>query len=330
MDKKIVIAHRSASGYLPEHSLPALAMAHAFGVDFVEPDIVLTKDDQAIVLHDIYLDTTTNVKEIYPGRTREDGRFYAIDFTLKEIKNLLLTERFDLENSKEVYPERFPSWRSSFQIPSFKEYIELVQGLNHSRKGNLGICTEIKACAFHTENGKDIVKITFELLCRYGFNVENSLGLIESFDHSAIKRLKEEFGCKIPLGLLVGYNSWHETQIDYEHFLTYDELKRNSHFCDFIAVYLGHLFYKDDDDKLRASFVVEMAHNLGLKVFAYTHRKDDLTIILPNNDIHSFESNEQLLEALFECANIDGLFSDFGDLVLDYLNQRPNFVADLK
>ena len=82
--EKIVIAHRGASGYLPEHSLPAIAMAYTWGVDYIEPDIVLTKDSKPIVLHDIYLDTTTNVSTLYPEKVRDDGRFYAIDFTLKQ------------------------------------------------------------------------------------------------------------------------------------------------------------------------------------------------------------------------------------------------------
>src|SRR5262245_10445554 len=82
--KKIVIAHRGASGYLPEHTLEAAAMAHAMGADFIEQDVVLTKDDQAIVLHDIHLETVTNVAKTFPQRARPDGRYYAIDFTLSE------------------------------------------------------------------------------------------------------------------------------------------------------------------------------------------------------------------------------------------------------
>lgn len=78
---KMVIAHRGASGYLPEHTLPAKAMAYAQGADYLEQDLVMTKDDRLVVLHDHYLDRVTDVAQRFPQRARKDGRFYAIDFT---------------------------------------------------------------------------------------------------------------------------------------------------------------------------------------------------------------------------------------------------------
>lgn len=65
---KVVIAHRGASGYLPEHTLPAKAMAYAQGADFLEQDLVMTKDNELIVLHDHYLDSVTDVADRFPGR----------------------------------------------------------------------------------------------------------------------------------------------------------------------------------------------------------------------------------------------------------------------
>jgi len=73
---KIVIAHRGASGYLPEHTMESKAMAHAMNADYIEQDLVLSKDDVPIVIHDIYLEDVTDVALIYPDRSREDGRFY--------------------------------------------------------------------------------------------------------------------------------------------------------------------------------------------------------------------------------------------------------------
>ncbi|NYM94214.1 glycerophosphodiester phosphodiesterase, partial [Salmonella enterica subsp. enterica serovar Typhimurium] len=86
--EKVVIAHRGASGYLPEHTLPAKAMAYAQGADYLEQDLVMTKDDHLVVLHDHYLDRVTDVADRFPDRARKDGRYYAIDFTLDEIKSL--------------------------------------------------------------------------------------------------------------------------------------------------------------------------------------------------------------------------------------------------
>ena len=89
----LVIAHRGASGYLPEHTLESYAMAYALGADYIEQDVVLTKDKVFICLHDIYLEPTTNVEELYPERKREDGHWYAADFTLEEVKKLRVHER---------------------------------------------------------------------------------------------------------------------------------------------------------------------------------------------------------------------------------------------
>ena len=111
MAQKIVIAHRGASGYLPEHTLEAKSMAYAMGANYIEQDVVMTADDHLIVLHDITLDRTTNVDEVFPNRARDDGRFYAIDFTLEEIRQLQATEGFRvLENGekRQGYAARFP------------------------------------------------------------------------------------------------------------------------------------------------------------------------------------------------------------------------------
>lgn len=116
-DNKIVIAHRGASGYLPEHTLPAKAMAYAQGADYLEQDLVITKDDELIVLHDHYLDRVTDVAKRFPDRARKDGRYYAIDFTLAEIKSLKFTEGFEIENGKAVqkYPAVF-RWENQISV----------------------------------------------------------------------------------------------------------------------------------------------------------------------------------------------------------------------
>ena len=129
---RVIIAHRGASAYLPEHTLEAYSYAHALDVDFIGPDVVLTKDNEAICIHDIHLETTTNVEQVFPQRKRSDGRWYAIDFTLKEIKTLLVHER-ENEEGKRVFPQRFSQRKSSFKVPTFREFIELIKGLNASR-----------------------------------------------------------------------------------------------------------------------------------------------------------------------------------------------------
>ena len=171
--KKItVVAHRGASGYLPEHTLASKAMAHAMNADYIEQDIVLSKDDIPIVIHDILLDDVTDVSEKYPNRKREDGKYYVIDFTFEELKSLEVTERFDSKTGLQIYPNRFPKGKSSFRLHSLQDEIELIQGLNKSTGKDIGIYPEIKNPEFHHENGKDISKIVLDILTKYGYSTK--------------------------------------------------------------------------------------------------------------------------------------------------------------
>ena len=117
-NKKIVHAHRGACGYLPEHTLPSYALAYGMGADYIEPDLVLTKDGIFICVHDIYLEDTTNVEEIFPDRHREDDHWYAIDFLLSEIKSLTVHERSKKDGTP-YYPDRFPQGDSNFEVAHF-------------------------------------------------------------------------------------------------------------------------------------------------------------------------------------------------------------------
>ena len=123
----LVIAHRGASGYLPEHTLEAATLAYAQGADFIEQDVVLSKDGVPVVLHDIHLDTVTNVAKRFPDRKREDGRYYVIDFTLKELKTLRVHERTDLKGQP-VYAGRFQG-DSDFRIATLEDHFELIEQL---------------------------------------------------------------------------------------------------------------------------------------------------------------------------------------------------------
>ena len=125
LSDKIVIAHRGASGYLPEHTMESKAMAHAMNADYIEQDIVLSKDDVPIVIHDIYLEEVTDVALVYPERSREDGRFYVIDFSLAELMSLSVNERIDISTKNAVFPNRFPLKKSNFKLHTLEDEIEL-------------------------------------------------------------------------------------------------------------------------------------------------------------------------------------------------------------
>lgn len=312
---KIVIAHRGASGYLPEHTLEAKSLAYAMRADYIEQDVVLTKDDVPVVLHDIHLDTVTNVAEVFPQRARDDGRFYAIDFTIEEIKSLRVHERIDLKTGGAVFPKRFPVGRSRFEVPTLGEEIELIRGLNRSTGGNTGIYPEIKSPAWHRKQGKDISRIVLDVLEKYGYDGKADRCYVQCFDQKETKRLRVELKTKLKLVQLIGDNSWKESDTDFDRMRTADGIKRVAEYADGIGPWLSHVVTGiDDQGKARVTPLVKLAHQNGLQVHPYTLRADSMPDYADN-----FET---LTRLFFEQAKVDGVFTDFPDLVAEALQRR--------
>jgi glycerophosphoryl diester phosphodiesterase len=309
-----VIAHRGAPGYLPEHTLAGVAMAAGWGVDFVEPDVVLSRDNVPVVLHDIHLDMNTDVAQKFPFRKRPDGRYYVKDFRLKELKTLRVLERSKEKNPSEaVFPKRFPRTlnSNSFEIPTLEEYLELVQGLRQSTGKSLGVYPEIKNSDFHASEGQDIVKVVYDMLVRFGYEKTPELIYIQSFNPKDLLRLRNEMQTRMPLAQLVGKNSDKESGADYEAMMTDEGLSQVASYAQALAPSLDQVLTLDPaSKKLVASSLTHRAHQVGLKVHAYTHRQDPLP--------RPLKSNEELFSLLKHEAQIDGLFSDFADEVLKW------------
>ncbi|RRZ87512.1 glycerophosphodiester phosphodiesterase [Erwinia sp. 198] len=326
---KIVIAHRGASGYLPEHTLPAKAMAYAQGSDFLEQDLVMTRDDRLVVLHDRYLDRVTDVAKRYPDRARKDGRYYAIDFTLDEIKGLKFTEGFTLKDGKKVqtYPQRFPMGKSDFHVHTFAEEIEFIQGLNHSTGKNIGIYTEIKAPWFHRQEGKDISAKVLDVLKRYGYSSKSDNVYLQCFDYNELKRIKTELepqrGMDVKLVQLITETDSKETQeqqngkwvnYSYDWMLQPGAMKTLARYVDGIGPDY-HMLIANGSTRGAVHFtqMVQEAHQNGLAVHPYTVRADQLPDWVDNVD--------ELYDALYNQADVDGLFTDFPDKAVHFLKR---------
>lgn len=311
-NRKIIIAHRGASGYLPEHTLESKAMAHAMDPDFIEQDVVITKDNRAIVIHDHYLDTVTDVAKRYPKRKRADGRYYAIDFTLEEIKRLTVHERISLETGEVVYPARFPRNAAiSFRIPTLEEEIELIQGMNKSRGKNIGLYTELKAPWFHKKEGKDIARIVIDIMGRYGYRDRTARCYLQCFDPECLRYLKHELKTELPLIQLIADNSWDETPgVDYQVMLTPQGLDRVKTY----AVGIGPWMKQVIRDDASTTNLVVLAHERGLIVHPYTIRRDELP--------HYAGDLNALFSLFFKREGVDGLFTDFPDLGVAYLREH--------
>ena len=155
-----VIAHRGASGYLPEHTLAAYAMAYAQGADFIEPDLVLTRDQVLVARHETMLDDTTDVAERFPERRASDGHFYAADLDYAELATL---------RTREYRPGRFPRAARLFPVPRFDEILTLVSGLNAVTGCSVGLYPELKSPTWHRERGLDQVRALRQALARQPF-----------------------------------------------------------------------------------------------------------------------------------------------------------------
>lgn len=297
--KRINIAHRGACGYLPEHTLQAKAMAFAQNADYIEQDIVLSKDLVPIVVHDIHLDTVSDVAERFPERKRDDGRFYAADLTLAEIKSLKVNERIDLKTGKAVFEKRFPIGKSVFRISTLAEELEMIQGLNKSTGKNIGIYPEVKEPAWHRENGMDISKIVLKTLADYGYSSADSKCFLQCFDAQELKRIKNELKSNLQLIQLM------EEEMD---------LEEVSGYAKGIGPWIGQIVTgKNADGNLELSSLVADAHAKNLLVHPYTFRVD-----APIQDL----APEFLLQLLFDKIGIDGIFSDFPDVSGRFLESK--------
>ncbi len=313
-EAQLVIAHRGSSGYLPEHTLAAKAMAHAQGADFIEQDLVMTADDQLIVFHDLVLDGVTNVSEVYPDRARDDGRFYVVDFTLSEIRNLELSERVRTVNGQSVpvYPERFPPGRSRFRVHTFAEEIELVEGLNHSTNRMVGIYPEIKNPRFHNEEGKDISAAVLKVLALYNFPGSGQPIFLQCFDPEELRRIHDELltgnQAGLPLVQLIG------EEPEFAPLLSEGGIAHVAGYAVGIGPSMQLLIDPSSvADEIKDTGLVARAHGAGLKVHPYTFRRDAGQIPADARDF------DHLLEIFFDDLGVDGVFTDFPDQVARFV-----------
>ena len=315
--QKIVVAHRGASGYLPEHTLQAKAMAFAMGADYLEQDVVMTKDGQLLVLHDITLDRTTDVAAIYPGRARGDGRNYVIDFTLAELRQLHVNEAVRDRNGERsaVYPSRFPVGASAFRLNTLAEEIEMIQGMNRSTGRDVGIYPEVKSPEFHRAEGRDLSTAIVQMLKQYGYTSKQDKVFLQTFSFDELKSLHDEIlpdaGVELNLVQLVSGEE------SYKWMLVEEGMKTVAQYADGFGPEKSLIIASDSTKgDIIISDLVKFAHANGMQVHPYTFRLD--TGQVPQY----VDSYEEMLELFYFEADIDGVFTDFPDRAVNFLNNR--------
>jgi len=282
MSSKILVAHRGASAYAPEHTRAAYELAIEMGADYIEPDLQITKDSVLIALHDESLERTTNVAEVFPDRYREEmtrsglvKRWYAVEFTLDEIKRLDAGSWFDPKFAGE-------------RVLTFAEVIEIA-------RGRAGIFPETKAPEVYGDQGYDMERLVVAELKKFGLDVPNGMKgtpvLLQSFSPESLRILRQELGIELPSYFLVG------GAYDARRWFTPEGFAEIKEFATGIS--------PSKDLILAFPNIVPDAHAQGLSVIAYT---------IGGRDSAEFEEYANETRLFLFNEGVDGLFTNNPDL----------------
>lgn len=338
--RPLIIGHRGASGYLPEHTLEAYALAIEMGADYIEPDLVATRDGHLVARHEPNILQTTDVADHpeFASRRRtavvdgasEDG-FFVSDFTLAELKTL---------RARQSMGERSQQFNDRFEIPTLDEVIELVQRKAREKGRTIGIYPETKHPTYHQALGLPLEGRLVKALQRAGWNHRHAPVFIQSFEQANLKALRQMTSVKLvqlvdandvnadgTLDFTAPYDrpyDWTvsgrpELQARTFAWLTTDEgLAEVASYADGIGPwkrYIVSTVSQPDgtgpgEAKLKlapAGDLISRAHQAGLLVHTWTFRNEQrrLPSDYAGNPLNEYQQ--------FFRLGIDGVFSDFAD-----------------
>ncbi len=323
--KPLIIAHRGASGYLPEHTLAAYAIAVLQGADYIEPDLVMSKDGQLFARHDNELGLTTDVAR-HPEfaerkrKQRIDGveldGWFSEDFTAAELKRLRAIERIP-----DIRPGN-TRLDGQFEIPTLQEIIDLVKALQVSQGREIGLYIETKHPAHFQQLGLAMEKPLVQALARNGYRDAEAPVYIQSFEVGNLKalrqlsslRLVQLYGKGQPQDQVVQGNP-----LTYAQMATPAGLKAVAEYANGVGPDKGYVIPRQPDGSLGepTPFVTD-AHAAGLKVHPYTFRAENQflpTDLQRGSDPATRGDIEAELRA-FLATGIDGLFIDQPDIAV--------------
>ena len=323
----LVIAHRGASGLYPEHTLEAYQAAIDQGADFIEQDLVLTKDQILICRHEPMLSGTTNVETLPQFADRKTTRmldgvsttdWFASDFTLAEIKTL---------RAKQSLADRPQQYNGQYLIPTFQEVIDLVKAQSAAKGRAIGIYPETKHPTFHESQGLPLTSKLMEALNAAGWNSKEAPVYVQSFEVSNLRAIRDQHRSTVKLVQL--YDAYDVDESGrmvmaapngqpYDFVVagdarTYNDLATDAG-LDFVKTYADGIgpwkpfiqpYVASTKASLPATSLIDRAHQRGLIVHAYTFR-NETRYLLPayNNDPKAEYKN-------FYNLGLDGIFTDY-------------------
>ena len=292
----IVIAHRGASGYLPEHTLGGYELAIKLKADYIEPDLQFTQDGKLVAMHDDTLNRTTNVATLFAQR---NGGYKVSDFTLAEIKTLTVVPA---GTASATYPGFTPSMAEPYRVPTFDEFLAFAK-----KHPSVGIYPEAKQADPAMEDA------ILAALKANGYTAADSKVFVQSFSDATVRSLKVKQnaqGTKVPLVLLgaaVMDNGVAKMGVIGGTGITKLELADVASFANGIGVVIN---YDAAGYPITKAFI-DQAHAAGLKVHGWTFAMADAT--------KAPAEYRKYLD-----MGMDGMFSNYSDLAVQ---ARDAFIA---
>jgi glycerophosphoryl diester phosphodiesterase len=326
--KPLVIGHRGAAGYRPEHTLAGYELAARMGADYIEPDLVSTKDGVLVARHENDITATTDVAdhpEFASRRTTKviDGNsitgWFTEDFTLAELKTLRAKERIpDIRQRNTIYNGRF-------QVPTFQEVIDLSKRLSKELDRPIGIYPETKHPSYFRSIGLPLEPGLVRTLDRNGLNKSRAKVFVQSFEVGNLKALNREL--KVPLVQLLDAKTRQPADFvisgdprTYGDLATPEGLKEIARYADGVGPSKDYIVPRDASGRSLppTSFVTD-AHAAGLLVHPYTFRNENtfLPLELRSSTNPADYGNAIAEDVQFFKLGVDGIFTDNTDTAVE-------------
>jgi glycerophosphoryl diester phosphodiesterase len=312
-----VIAHRGASGERPEHTTSAYRLAVEQGADFIEPDLVMTRDGQFVVRHENEIGGTTDVEdrpEFAARRTTKtiDGvpttGWFTEDFTLAELKTLRARERL---------PQLRPgntAWDGQQPILTFDEVVALAREETARTGRVIGVAPELKHPSYFASLNLPMEDAFVAALERHGLTGADAPVLIQCFEVGPLQRLKARIDAPLLQLMSVTGGPADRPDLTYAAMSTPDGLRAVAAYADAVGVETGMILPRDDMARsLPATSLVAEAHAAGLKVVVWTFRAENAFLPLERRRGDAPADHGDLtgyLKALY-ALGVDAVFSDF-------------------
>lgn len=338
-ERPLIIAHRGASAYRPEHTLASYALAIEMGADFIEPDLVATRDGELVARHENEISGTTDVAsrpEFAARRTTKqiDGvtmtGWFTEDFTLAELKTLRARERLP-----ELRPEN-TAFDGEFPIPTLQEIIDLVRGVELSTPGRrVGIYPETKHPTYFRVIGLPLEEQLMSTLHENGYVGRNASVFVQSFETANLRYLASM--TELPLIQLINDSGRPVDFVaagkhgSYAEMLSEEGLATIAEYAQGIGVHKELIpgWSAADVQPAQGQTLVEAAHEQGLLVHGWTYRAENvfLPCRLRRGDAAGAEYMRQPgdFEAELELhfsLGVDGIFTDFPDLARSFRDEH--------